>query len=130
MNKSLQTQFLTLEQIKEKAQSLGFIRHNRSHQKYLKYTRPDGLTVFIDQDNDNNPLSQLLNSARLYADKKDVILLVGAVRGFQIACSYADQENVDLKDMMKKTIRNYKKLLDKISTENENVKGKKNEKRN
>ena len=80
--------------IPEGFQIKGFMRGG------LEVVRPDGLTVFLSEQDDER-----LNKFRLFGKKEDVILAVGIFRGIQIAENYKEKHAQEVK-------RDYMKLVD------------------
>lgn len=69
----------------------------RETKTFVQVLRGDGFTVFLDKyepGDANAEIYELLNYARVNAEPDDVILMVGIVRGLQIAKSYRDRERV------------------------------------
>ncbi len=70
------------------------IEDSSTHNKNIIVKRPDGFTVFLNDQDDPS-----INYIRLHADKKDVMMAVGLYRGMQIAQNYKKKyarfENID-----------------------------------
>lgn len=86
----------------------------RETKTFLEVRRSDGFTVFLDKYDEGDPNAEMyehLNAARMTADPEDVILMVGIIRGLQIAQSYHKRENIESEKLNKwisaiPTIRN------------------------